>query len=152
MRQLIDNDYLTMISRLFIGLVFIYASFYKIIEPATFAKAIWFYHMVPGSLINLMALILPWLELLCGLGLILGIFYRGSVIWVNIMLLVFVIALASTIQRGLDIDCGCFKAGQSATGPAWQALWSDVLFIAFGLQMLLSRSRRWMLQPNQSRM
>ena len=52
MRKLLDNDLLTLISRLFIGGVFIYASFYKIIEPASFAKSIWYYHMVPGSLIN----------------------------------------------------------------------------------------------------
>ena len=78
MRKLIDNDYLTMVSRLVLGIVFIYASIYKILEPGMFAKSIWYYHMVPGVLINLMALILPWLEILVGLGLILGIFYRGS--------------------------------------------------------------------------
>lgn len=144
MRKLLDNDYLTMFSRLFVGVVFIYASYYKIIEPAAFAKSIWYYHLVPGSLINLMALILPWLELFAGVGLILGVFYRGSVIWVNVLLVVFIIALASTIARGIDIDCGCFKAAGSATAPAWSSLWWDVVYLVFALQLLFSRSHRWM--------
>ncbi|MCP4684511.1 MAG: DoxX family membrane protein [bacterium] len=150
MRRIIDNDLLTLASRLFVGGALIYASYYKIIEPATFAKSIWYYHMVPGYLINLMALILPWLEMLCGLALILGIWYRGAVLWSNALLLIFIVALASTIARGLSIDCGCFKAGKSATAPAWDALWFDVVAIVFALQMWFSRSRKWMLSSSRS--
>jgi uncharacterized membrane protein YphA (DoxX/SURF4 family) len=145
MRKLLDNDYLTMFSRLFVGIVFIYASYYKIVEPALFAKSIWYYHLIPGSLINLMALVLPWLEFLCGVGLIIGVFYRGSVLWVNVLLVVFIIALGSTIFRGIDIDCGCFKAAGSATAPAWSSLWWDVVYLVFALQLLFSRSGRWMM-------
>ena len=145
MRRLLDNDFLTLASRLIVGITLIYASFYKIIDPASFAKSIWYYHLVPGSLVNLMALILPWLEIFCGLALILGVWYRGAVLWANLMLVVFIVALASTIVRGLSIDCGCFKAGSSATDPAWDALWFDMVAMVFALQMWLSRSRRWML-------
>lgn len=146
MRRIIDNDLLTLISRLLIGTIFIYASYHKIIVPASFAKIIWYYHIVPGSLINLMALILPWLELLSGLALILGIFYRGSVLWMNLLLVIFIAALSSSIARGLDIDCGCFKASGKATGPAWESLWFDVGLLLFTLQLWLSRSSRWMLE------
>ncbi len=148
MRKIIDNDYLTMISRLAIGIMWIYASYYKIIEPATFAKSIWYYHMVPGSLINIFAVILPWVELLCGLALIIGVSYRGAVLLSNVLLIVFIVALGSTIARGLSIDCGCFKAGKSATGPAWNSLWFDVGAMFFALQMWFSRSRRWMISPS----
>ena len=146
MRRLVDNDPLTMLSRLLIGGMYIAASFYKIIEPATFAKSIWQYHMVPGYLINLMALVLPWLELLIGLALIFGLAYRGAVWWANLLLIVFMVALASTIVRGLDIECGCFKAGQSATAPAWDSLWFDLAAMIFALQLWFSRSRRWMIR------
>jgi len=134
-----------MLSRLIIGLMYIYASFYKIVEPAVFAKSIWYYHIVPGSLINIMALILPWLELLCGLAILIGICYRGAVLWANVLLVVFIIAFASTIARGIDIDCGCFKAGKSATRAAWKTLWFDVAVLLCGLQLWFSRSKRWML-------
>ena len=146
MRKVIDNDYLTLLSRLAIGGMYIVASYYKIIEPASFAKSIWQYHMVPGTLINLMALILPWLELIVGVAIIVGWAYRGAVLWANLMLVVFIVALGSTIARGIDIDCGCFKAGQTATGPAWTSLWFDLVAIVFSLQLWISRSMRWRLQ------
>jgi putative oxidoreductase len=145
MRRIVDHDYLTMLSRLAIGAIFIYASYYKILDPGQFAKSIWYYHLVPGSAINLMALILPWLEFLCGVGLILGLLYRGSVLLVNLMTIMFVIALSYTIAAGLDIDCGCFKAAQSATDSAWRALLFDLIMILATVQLFLSRSRRWML-------
>jgi len=150
-RRVIDNDLLTLASRLIVGITLIYASYYKIVEPADFAKSIWYYHLVPGSLINLMALILPWLEMLCGLALILGVWYRGAALWANLLLLLFIAALASTIARGLSIDCGCFKAGKSATGPAWDALWFDVVAVFFALQLWFSKSTRWMLNPPRTR-
>jgi uncharacterized membrane protein YphA (DoxX/SURF4 family) len=136
-----------MLSRLVIGVMLIYASYYKVIEPASFAKSIWFYHMVPGSLINLMALILPWLELICGLGLILGIFYDGAKVWATLMMVMFIIALSSTIVRGIDIDCGCFKASQGATGSAWNSLIFDLVAMIFVVQLFISKSRRWLICP-----
>jgi uncharacterized membrane protein YphA (DoxX/SURF4 family) len=145
MRRVLDKDWLTLFSRLLIGGVFIYASFYKIIEPAGFAKSIWYYHIMPGSTINLLALVLPWLELVCGVAVIVGWQYRGAAAWLNIMLIIFIVALASTIVRGLDIDCGCFKAAQSATAPAWRSLLLDAGLLVFGIQMCVSRSIRWRL-------
>ncbi len=145
MRRLINNDLLTLGIRLLVGVVFIYASLYKIIDPGTFAKSIWYYHLVPGDLINLMAVILPWIELLCGLCLILGVFYHGAIVWVNVMTVTFLFALSTSIVRGIDIDCGCFKAAQAATESAWEALWFDIVLLVFTLQLLFSRSRRWML-------
>ena len=149
MRKLIDNDYLTMFSRLLVGGLFIYASFYKIIEPVSFAKSIWYYHLVPGSVINLMALILPWIEILSGVFLILGIFYRGAALWMNILLVVFIIALSTTIARGIDIDCGCFKAAHSATESAWSSVVRNIVLLVFSLQMMCSKSQRWRLMKDR---
>jgi uncharacterized membrane protein YphA (DoxX/SURF4 family) len=146
MRKLIDNDYLTLLARLLVGGMFVYASFYKIIDPGAFAKSIWYYHLVPGKWINLMAIVLPWLEIVCGLALIVGFWHRGAALWSNIMLLVFIAALSSTIVRGISIDCGCFRAAQSATHSAWNSLGFDVVALLFGLQLLVSRSRRWMIK------
>ena len=56
-----------LIARLILGGVFIYASLDKIAHPAEFAKAIGNYHVVPFGLENLMALALPWLELIAGI-------------------------------------------------------------------------------------
>lgn len=145
MRKLIDHDFVSLISRLLVGGMFIYASFYKIVEPGAFAKSIWYYHLVPGYVINLMAIVLPWVELLAGLALIAGVYYRGAVLWANLMLVIFIVALATTIARGINIDCGCFRAAASGTHSAWLALLFDVVATLFSIQLWLSKSRRWML-------
>ncbi len=148
MRRVIDNDYLTLLARLGIGLMFIYASAYKIVEPESFAKSIWYYHLVPGKLINLVALIMPWLELIVGLALILGVYYRGAVVWTNLMTLLFIGALCSVIVRGISIDCGCFKASDASSGSAWTTLLFDLTVILFAVQLFFSKSKRWMLARN----
>ena len=145
MRRIIDNDVLTLLVRLAIGGIFIYASAYKILDPGSFARSIWYYHIVPGSLINLMALILPWLEFICGLTLILGIWYRGSVVLINLLTIVFIAALAIAVARGISIDCGCFKAARATNSSAIDALWRDIVMVVFTLQLLFSRSKKWML-------
>ena len=148
MRQIIDNDYLTLLFRLVVGITFIWASVYKIIEPGDFAKSIWFYHLVPGNIINLSAIILPWLELICGVCIIFGIFYRGSIVWINVMMVVFIIALTSAVMRGLDIDCGCFKAAKSSGGSTLNSLLLDLGLIILTIQLWLSRSKKWMLSKS----
>lgn len=49
-------------------------------------------------------------------------------------------ALAPTIIRGLDIDCGCFRHGGEKTS-AWTALGRDALLFVAAL-MLLRKERR----------
>lgn len=145
MRKLISNDYLTLLVRLVLGGVFIYAAYYKVIEPASFAKSIWYYHILPGKFINIAALVLPWLEIVIGLGLILGAYYRGAVLWTNLLLIIFIAAIASAVYRGIDIDCGCFKAAAASRESAMMTIYRDIGYLILGIQLLLSRSRRWML-------
>jgi len=141
---MIDNDFLTLLIRLTVGITFVYASYYKVVDPGAFARSIWYYHMVPGTLINFMALILPWIELLAGLAIIFGIQYRGGVLLVNLLTIIFIAALSSAIYRGISIDCGCFKASEASAGSAWRSLWFDIGLIVLCLQLAFSRSRRWM--------
>lgn len=145
MRRVIDDDYLTLLFRFIIGLTFIFAAYYKIVEPSDFAKSIWYYHMLPGKLINLMALIMPWVELLCGLGLIFGVYYRGSVLLINIMMVMFIIALSYAVINGISIDCGCFKASKAGTDSAKATLWRDLGMMILTVQLLISRSKALML-------
>ncbi len=145
MRRIIDNDYLTFLFRIIVGVVFIYAAYSKIFEPAAFAKGIWFYHMVPGNLINMLALYLPWVELVCGVFLIAGYQYRGSVILINLMMIMFMIALSSAVYRGISIDCGCFKAAKATESSAMEALIRDVGLLIMTLQLYFSKSKKCML-------
>ena len=95
-----------LIARLILGGVFIYASLDKIAHPAEFAKAIGNYHVVPFGLENLMALALPWLELIAGICLIAGIMVDGATIMVILMNIVFIFAISQALARGISIECG----------------------------------------------
>jgi uncharacterized membrane protein YphA (DoxX/SURF4 family) len=143
-RKIIDNDWLTLFSRLVIAGMFAYAAWYKIFDPAAFAKSIWYYHMVPGYAINLMALVLSWLEMVIAVALVLGFWFRGAALWSTALLVIFIIALGYTISKGINIDCGCFQAGGTASHSASEALWRDVGALVLSIQLMFTKSRRWM--------
>lgn len=115
------------ILRLGLGLLFIGASFYKIIDPGSFAHQIYNYKLLPAWAVNPAALVLPWLQLLCGLGLVLNRFTKGASALILLMMLSFQAALASALLRGLNITCGCFKAGGSAA--TWLTFARDFLIL-----------------------
>ena len=107
------NKYFIICMRLILGTVFLWASFDKILDPASFAKNISNYHVVPFGLENTIAIILPWLEFFIGTGLILGIMIDGSVMISSFLLLLFNVLIAQAILRGFNIECGCgLKEGQ----------------------------------------
>ncbi len=145
MRKILSNDWLTLACRLFFGSVFIYASLDKIAHPDQFARIVFNYHLVPGSLINLMALILPMTEFIAGAFLILGIFYRGARAYLMILMGIFTIAIAINVFRGVNIECGCFTVSSRAKSAGLMLVLRDSLYAIPGLIVLLSRSRRWML-------
>jgi len=121
-------------ARLTLAGIFIYASLDKIAHPAAFAKDVYNYQILPDALINLTALVLPWLELFLGLCLLAGIWLPGAVLTVNGLLVVFLAALVFNLARGLDINCGCFSTGSDA--PAMSAggyLLRDAGFLAVGI-------------------
>ncbi len=118
-------------ARLILGSVFIYASIDKIIHPGAFAEAVYNYQILPGFLINLTAVVLPWLELILGLFLIIGFFQEGSVLIVTGLLVIFLSAMIFNLARGLDIHCGCFSTSAEGTNNAPMAwyVFRDGLFL-----------------------
>lgn len=95
------------------GLIFVVASAYKIMTPGAFAHQIYNFKILPVWVINPAALVVPWLQLLCGLCLIFNRFALGASFIIALLMLSFQIALASALLRGLNIACGCFKSGGS---------------------------------------
>lgn len=99
---------LSLLIRLFVGGYFIYAAIPKITEPLAFATSIANYGLVPSFAVNAMALVLPWLELICAIGLMVGWRTRMNAAFCAGMLAVFTIAVSYAVVLGLKIDCGCF--------------------------------------------
>lgn len=122
--------------RFFLGAVLVYASLDKILHPQAFAEMVYNYQILPDGLINLTAIILPWLELLLGLCLISHFLLPGAVFLANLLLLTFFGALVFNISRGLDIHCGCFST--SATDSDGSMMWyllRDGVFVISGLYL-----------------
>ena len=97
-------------TRLVMAGVFIYASIDKIIHPDLFAEAVYNYQVLPGYLVNLTALILPWLELTLGTCLLINRWMAGASALAAMLMALFVGMIIFNLARGLDISCGCFSA------------------------------------------
>lgn len=119
-------------ARLVLGGIFIWAGADKILHPAAFAQAINNYQILPGKTINLTALILPWVELLLGTFLVLGIWLPGAVALANVLLLVFLGALVFNVARGLDVHCGCFSSSTEGDPATLWYLLRDTVFLCLG--------------------
>ena len=116
-----------------VGILFIYASIDKIADPAYFAGNIQNYQLIPLSLINISAITLPWLELLCGVLILTGVWHRSASLIITFLTIVFIIAISSAIFRGLDIECGCYG---SATSADWTKIVEDFFLLAFSVYIL----------------
>jgi len=88
--------------------IFIYAGALKAIDPVQFANDIDNYKLLPWSVSVAFAFYLPWLEILCALGLVFRFLYRGALSILSASIVVFTLATIAAKLRGLDITCGCF--------------------------------------------
>lgn len=110
----------TALARWIVGGVFIAASYHKILDPGEFALSIYHYQLMPFDLINGLALILPWLELLAGVALILAPGWRrGAIVVLAGLLIVFTAAIGLNMARGIDVACGCFSSDPKAAHTTW---------------------------------
>lgn len=102
--------------------VFVAAALPKISNPEMFALAVSQYRLLPGSLVNMVAIYLPWLEISCAAALaVLPSARRGVLLLVAAMLVGFTLAIAFVILRGESIPCGCF-GGDNSMSAGWIAL------------------------------
>jgi uncharacterized membrane protein YphA (DoxX/SURF4 family) len=99
---------ITLVLRLLLGVVFVWASIHKVQHPELLAATSRSYEIIPVSLSNLFAIFLAWSELFAGVFLIVGVFTRQSALVVALLLAMFIIAITATLVRGMVIDCGCF--------------------------------------------
>ena len=140
LKKIINNSWVEIALRWFLGITFIYASYYKIMSPEDFAKVIYGYNLFPEVLINFTAIILPFVELISGLSLLLGIYPRSAALIINGLLLAFIFILTINIMRGYEFDCGCFSTKK--TGSPKLMVARDVMFLIMVLQVFLFKGVR----------
>lgn len=133
---IITDKRVVLIFRLILGVTFVYASLDKIAHPEQFAKIVYNYKILPGFLINIYAVTLPWVELLAGLFLILGIFTESASLLTSFLLVIFVVAISINVFiRGVDLNCGCFSTNPAGKKEGINLLFKDFLFLFMGLMI-----------------
>ena len=137
-QSIFNNSWIELAARWILGLTFIYASLHKILAPADFAKIVYGYGLFPEILINLIAITIPFLELVTGLALIIGVYPRSAAVTINGLLLAFIVVLTINLVRGHEFDCGCFSAAQNGySNSPGVTIARDIFYFILGLQVIL---------------
>ena len=136
------NTWILRLLRTLLGVIFIYASFAKIIHPAQFAEAVHNYRILPDGFINIFAIILPWLEFTSGLCLILAVFELPSLLIVSGLGVMFLAAVSANLVRGLDVACGCFSTDPQAEANMISSLLFDLGLLIVCALALTAHFRR----------
>jgi putative oxidoreductase len=136
------HPWLTIRVQLALGAIFIIAALPKIADPPSFAHMIYNYRILPAGLINFSSLVMPWVELLCGVTLVIGVWRRATLSIIALMLIVFIVAISFNLARGNAIDCGCFNVSL-ANRTVEQRLGDMRLDILRDLGMLLMVAQVW---------
>ena len=102
------NNIINHIIRIVMGIIFIYASYSKILDPTSFSQNIHNFGVTPLFIENIIALTLPWVELFIGMGLIFKFKYEASLDLSIALMIIFILLITQAYLRGKSIDCGCF--------------------------------------------
>lgn len=136
---LFRNPWLGLASRVFLAGIFIFASLDKIAHPPQFARSVLNYEFFPVWTVNLIAIMVPWVELIVGVLLLAGLFTYANNLIVFGMLWFFFVLIAQALVRGLEIDCGCFSVHLAGQIMDWTYLVRDVGFILCSVQLFTAR-------------
>lgn len=141
--KIFQNKYIFQITRIILGIIFVYSSFEKISSPPDFAKIIFYYRMLPDGFENLIAIFFPWIELVTGLLLIVGKFDKAALFVYSAMMVIFLIALSQAQLRGLDIACGCFSVDPSSKSEVWLRIVLDLITLFFSINLYITLSDKF---------
>jgi uncharacterized membrane protein YphA (DoxX/SURF4 family) len=129
--------------RIALALMFLLAAYPKFTDPKGFAMLVAQYQFLPAFAVNGFSLLLPSGEIILGLALLFTPWEKEAAFGVLLMLLMFIVALAQALARGLGIACGCFDIeGAADAGETWFSLLRDVVLLAPTAWMWAKGERR----------
>lgn len=137
MKRTIVMDTFTLMIRLFLGFLFLYASLDKIIQPVKFAEIVYNYRILPVELLNIVAVVIPWIEAGIGFSLLIGVCVETASFILNVMTIFFIGLIISAITRGLNIECGCFSLNEQGSLVSWKRVFEDVLILIGGIIVMM---------------
>ena len=113
----------------------------KLIPPETCRK----YQILPLSLVNLQAIVLPWLELATGVLLIAGLWTRAAALVTCGMNVMFIVAIAMALAAELQLQCGCFSSAEAGHEMSASLIVRDVALLLAGALLVVRRPDRFTL-------
>jgi uncharacterized membrane protein YphA (DoxX/SURF4 family) len=122
-------EWVFLIIRLMLGVIFIISSIPKLRQPYDFLTAVYSYKLISPQIGLVVAIILPWLELFVGICLVGGIFVKGAILASVGMCAMFSFVLASALWRGLEISCGCFSSSSRNIISYWTLIRAATLLL-----------------------
>lgn len=133
LKRILTHPWLALAFRLYLGGLFVYAAMYKINYAAEFATTIASYRLVPYWAVNALAVFMPWVEIICGALLLLGIRVRSVCAIITGLLIAFTIAIFINLLRGAPISCGCFHTVEDPI--SWWTILRDLTWIGMTLHV-----------------
>ncbi len=133
LRRIVTSKYMAFVLRIGVGCFFLYASMSKIPYPAQFAEATANYRLVPYWFLNLGAVVLPWVEFVCGLFLVIGFMSRASAILIGFMIILFNSMILINMYWGAPITCGCYDTVGEPIG--WKKIIENAVMLIFIIQI-----------------
>lgn len=131
--DLLRHPALALAFRLYLGGLFIGAAMYKINYAAEFATTIASYRMAPWWSVNILALFMPWLELVSGVLLVAGFRVKAAVSVIAGLIVLFTIGIVVNLLRGAAISCGCFHTIDDPI--SWWTVARDLTWLGMALHV-----------------
>jgi uncharacterized membrane protein YphA (DoxX/SURF4 family) len=140
-KSLTGNAWVGLAFRLVLAAVLIYAGVMKVFEPDGARNAILAYRMFDAGFATFLGWALPIGEIVVGMLLLVGLFVRWAGLATSLLMIAFVLGIASVWMRGYNIDCGCFGGGGDITGEGknWRyasEILRDLLFTGMGVWLV----------------
>ena len=129
-------DAAVLILRVGLGAIFIVAGASKAGHAAEFAAQIAGFRLLPQAVIIPLAMVLPYLEILLGGYLIVGLFTRVTAWLAVVLFALFDLAIASAVVRGMTVSCGCFGPNDT-TVTTWTEVARDAVFVVLAVVVAL---------------
>ena len=139
------HEWVGLAARLVTGAVWLVAGALKVTNPDASIAAVRAYELLPGSVVEPVALALPAVEMVVGLALVLGVLTRGAAVISGLLFVAFIIGIVSVWVRGIEIDCGCFGGGgydpNASSKYPWEIARDTALLLLSAYVVLVPRTR-----------
>lgn len=141
------KPWVSLLVRIAMAGIMLWAGVAKLVDIPASVRAVRAYELLPEALVPLVGTALPFVEILLGIVLLMGLFTRWATIVYLLMVVAFMVGVIYAWAKGLQIDCGCFGGGgelEEGADPGYLGhLLERVGFLALGAWLLAFPRSRW---------